>query len=265
MSAGSSNNSGKPAKTELQEWCMQQFFPKYVTKQSGPSHMPNFTSIVSIGGIDFTGEGKTRIDAENSAAKEAIIQLNDQAKKSKDISTDEMLSAVGKGVINIVKSGISASTAAVSAVADVTAGLIPNKKPDSVDKKHVTFNSASIITNVKDGKHSMLMFIDGLTTTVTITDAVKNPNIAFAIFYPKDINIPSDVPTKSICSNVEVICTGVNHSACSITMVCAISESLSDNDHIKHVIVGKSDQCSYMQQVLGINYFGTVSEALNKK
>jgi len=69
-------------KSELQEWIQQytqQELHYTLLKEEGPDHNKVFTAGVSIGGqVWGVGQGKTKKEAEQEAAHEALIKLRDQ-------------------------------------------------------------------------------------------------------------------------------------------------------------------------------------------
>lgn len=72
----------RDAKTALQEWAQSGALPKRVqpnyklVSRAGPDHAPVFTVTVSLPGRDSqTGEGPTKRDAEQAAARAMLLQL----------------------------------------------------------------------------------------------------------------------------------------------------------------------------------------------
>ena len=67
-------------KTRLQEWCQKRFdvLPQYVTvRESGPDHHKTFEVQVAIRGeVLGTGVGRTKKEAEQMAAKQALQQVS---------------------------------------------------------------------------------------------------------------------------------------------------------------------------------------------
>lgn len=68
-------------KTQLQEWCQKQFetLPQYVTvRESGPDHQKTFEVHLMIqGDVRGIGIGRSKKEAEQMAAKEALKQLQE--------------------------------------------------------------------------------------------------------------------------------------------------------------------------------------------
>ncbi len=66
-------------KTQLQEWCQKRYetLPQYVTvRESGPDHQKLFEVQVTIrGDIAGAGAGRTKKEAEQVAAKQAVEQI----------------------------------------------------------------------------------------------------------------------------------------------------------------------------------------------
>lgn len=78
------NNAGKDAKTQLQEWLQSQkiAIPKYEIEQiTGAAHEQVFTVVCQIDalGIRTLGQGQTRRVAEQSAAAQAMSQIQAQS------------------------------------------------------------------------------------------------------------------------------------------------------------------------------------------
>lgn len=75
---GNAAESQGDYKTQLQEWCQKRYetLPRYVTvRESGPDHQKLFEVQVMIqGSIAGTGTGRTKKDAEQSAARQAVEQ-----------------------------------------------------------------------------------------------------------------------------------------------------------------------------------------------
>ncbi len=76
-------------KTELQEYCQGHFgiLPKYhVTRESGPDHKKVFEVKLFIKDLHYgTGIGKTKKEAEQKAAQEALERLKREENNSKQI------------------------------------------------------------------------------------------------------------------------------------------------------------------------------------
>ena len=73
----------KDAKTELQEWLQARGFdlPRYrVAVQSGDAHAPRFEVVCSVAalGVEASGEGGNRRDAEKASARLALERLKVQ-------------------------------------------------------------------------------------------------------------------------------------------------------------------------------------------
>ncbi len=70
-------------KTQYQEWCQKRFetLPRYVTvRASGPDHQKTFEVQLSINGdVVGVGAGRTKKEAEQIAAKQALDQVNTQS------------------------------------------------------------------------------------------------------------------------------------------------------------------------------------------
>ncbi len=70
-------------KTQYQEWCQKRFetLPQYVTvRESGPDHQKTFEVQLSINGdVVGLGVGRTKKEAEQMAAKQAIDQTSTQS------------------------------------------------------------------------------------------------------------------------------------------------------------------------------------------
>lgn len=66
-------------KTQYQEWCQKQFdtLPRYVTvRESGPDHQKTFEVQLTLKGeIVGVGAGRTKKEAEQMAAKQALSQI----------------------------------------------------------------------------------------------------------------------------------------------------------------------------------------------
>jgi ribonuclease-3 len=78
LGAASSDQSGD-YKTELQEWCQKRYaaLPHYVTvRESGPDHQKLFeVHVAARGEAVGTGTGRTKKEAEQMAAKQALGRL----------------------------------------------------------------------------------------------------------------------------------------------------------------------------------------------
>jgi ribonuclease-3 len=72
-------SAAKDPKTDLQEWAAARSMtpPAYsVSVQEGPPHQPNFTVTVFLAGFEpATGQGGTKRNAEQSAARALLAQL----------------------------------------------------------------------------------------------------------------------------------------------------------------------------------------------
>jgi ribonuclease-3 len=69
-------------KSRLQELCAQRFglAPRYVVEASGPDHARTFHVVVTIGGTPHgQGEGRSKKQAEQAAARDAVTALVDGA------------------------------------------------------------------------------------------------------------------------------------------------------------------------------------------
>lgn len=66
-------------KTQYQEWCQKQFetLPRYITvRESGPDHQKTFeVQLVIKGDLVGVGTGRTKKEAEQMAAKQALDQV----------------------------------------------------------------------------------------------------------------------------------------------------------------------------------------------
>jgi len=87
-------------KNELQEWLARRrrdgTVPSYTSVASGPRHNENFTSSVSLDGVECgTGLGNTRKEAEQAAAKEALIFVGRMTKEG-TILEDEFVHPIEK-------------------------------------------------------------------------------------------------------------------------------------------------------------------------
>lgn len=303
------NRNGKPPKTALQEWCVKSGYvhPVYQTTQTGPSHIPTFTSTVTINGLEFQGNGKSRVEAESNAALKAFSLLNGDASLSahnnpqkgtfggdatdiSKISTD-MFTDVKSGIASVsnavqdgVKKVINNISNNLSSVESSRRPNYPHRDPDysrpdanhshSTTKTTVTQDKNQGKDQSKDQKHPIAntpqkkykkyLYIDGLTSSVTISDVIKNKDVMFYIYYPKNAVIPSDVPTEDDLDNVDLYMTGGNHIHCLTNMILtlAVITTTQNNDCI---IVGKSDQCHYASQFLTLKCCGEIATAILNK
>lgn len=69
-------------KTRLQEWCQKQYdtLPQYVTvRETGPDHQKIFeVQLLIRGEVRGAGVGRSKKEAEQMAAKQALVQVADQ-------------------------------------------------------------------------------------------------------------------------------------------------------------------------------------------
>jgi len=80
---GGSHVTYRDYKTDLQEFCQQRFreIPRYtLSGESGPDHDKIFESCVAVPGIlQATGQGKSKKEAEQDAARKALAALRQEA------------------------------------------------------------------------------------------------------------------------------------------------------------------------------------------
>lgn len=78
---GTLEPGGEDAKTQLQEWCQRQHetLPQYATvRESGPDHDKLFEVQLTIqGALMGTGSGRSKKEAEQMAAREALDRVRD--------------------------------------------------------------------------------------------------------------------------------------------------------------------------------------------
>ena len=70
---------GIDGKTALQELVAQKGLgtPEYVVTETGPDHDKSFSAVAMVGGSELaSGEGKSKRDAEQAAARAAYLKLN---------------------------------------------------------------------------------------------------------------------------------------------------------------------------------------------
>jgi len=70
---------GIDGKTALQELVAQKGLgtPEYVVTETGPDHDKSFSAVAIVGGSELaSGEGKSKRDAEQAAARAAYLKLN---------------------------------------------------------------------------------------------------------------------------------------------------------------------------------------------
>lgn len=79
IASAMAQGSGIDGKTALQELAAARNLglPEYLVTETGPDHDKHFNANVSVGGeIVGTGEGKSKRDAEQAAARSAYLKLN---------------------------------------------------------------------------------------------------------------------------------------------------------------------------------------------
>jgi ribonuclease III len=82
MTEAAAGPGGHDFKTRLQELAARRFdeLPSYDVSSEGPDHAKRFTAKVSIGGEGFgVGEGRSKKQAEQAAARMAFRQLSEAA------------------------------------------------------------------------------------------------------------------------------------------------------------------------------------------
>lgn len=82
VGAALETQSASDHKTELQELCQERLkvLPEYrIVSESGPDHQKQFTVEISVKGAAYgRGSGRSKKEAEQRAAREALEQLRDQ-------------------------------------------------------------------------------------------------------------------------------------------------------------------------------------------
>jgi ribonuclease-3 len=81
MAAYARGEGDRDYKTSLQELAAQELgrIPEYRVAERGPDHQKEFTATVFLGGREFgIGQGRSKKEAEQQAARQAFQQLTDE-------------------------------------------------------------------------------------------------------------------------------------------------------------------------------------------